>query len=66
MGNRVIEKVAIDGKDLKEKIKRYGYSLRSLGESIGVSDRQIRSYLDANVMPPYMLRLINGKIDNIE
>lgn len=62
MANRVIEKVKINGEALKQKIYVSGYSLVSLSIKIGVSDRQLRTYLKRNEMPPYMLALINKEI----
>ena len=63
MANRVIEKIKIDGEILKQRIYNRGYSLRSLAKEIGMSDRQIRTYLKKNEMPPYMLSKINKEIN---
>jgi len=63
MGNRVIEKIKIDGEMLKQRIYNRGYSLKSLSKEIGISDRQIRTYLKKNEMPQYMLNKINKEIN---
>lgn len=63
MGNRVIEKIKIDGEMLKQRIYNRGYSLRSLAKEIEISDRQIRTYLKKNEMPQYMLSKINKRIN---
>ena len=63
MANRVIEKIKIDGEMLKQRIYNRGYSLRSLAKEIGISDRQIRTYLKKNEMPPYMVSKINKEIN---
>ena len=58
-----MKKNKIDGEMLKQRIYNRGYSLNSLSKEIGISDRQIRTYLKKNEMPQYMLSKINKEIN---
>lgn len=67
MGNKVIDKIPIDGfpiggKTMKDAILSSGYSIRRLAKEIGYSDRQVRTYLDSGYMPNTMYEKIIEKI----
>lgn len=62
MSNRIIPKIQINGKELREEIEKAGYSLRTLGHDIGYSDRQIRTYLKENQMTKDMYAAIIEKL----
>ena len=62
MANKKIGKRTINGNELREAIKDSGYSIRSLANEIGYSDRQIRTYLKEGEMPDHVYEKIFQKV----
>ena len=63
MGNngRNIVKIPVKGDDVREAIRKAGYSIRSISEKIGFADKTLRIYLKRNEMPALML----DRIENV-
>ena len=53
-----ITKIPVNGEDVRKAIKAAGYSIHSISEKIGFSDRTLRDYLKKNEMPIVMLSVI--------
>ena len=60
MANRVIQKIPIDSKALKETLQKKGISIRQLGQEpvIDRSENTIRRYLAASEMPTELYKRI--------
>jgi len=60
MGNngKNIVTIQVNREDVREAIRKAGYSIRSISKEIGFSDRTLRNYLSRNEMPVFMLDAI--------
>ena len=53
-----IVKFQVNGENIREAIRKAGYSIRSISKKIGFGDKTLRTYLKRNEMPVPMLNAI--------